>query len=687
MSIAVGIDLGTTNTVVSVVEDAVPRIVPLSTVDGLLPSVVSFLPNDEVIVGHEARARRAVDPENTIFSVKRIVGRPWGSEFVEEARAKVAFSLVEGPRQSVSVDVRGTSYGLPEISAFVLRKARAEAEKLLGDRVDRAVVTVPANFNDLQRGATKIACQLAGLDVLRILNEPTAAALAYGLALGTEERIAVFDLGGGTFDLTILDLASNVFEVVATAGDSMLGGDDIDRAIALRMASECSKAFRFDPRADTATFSRLLLAAEEVKRQLTREGEARIEIPKLVREPGAPPLTLGFSLSRAQLEQLAQPHLDRTIRVCERALATAQLTTNQIDRVILVGGSTHSPFVAQRVASFFEKEPYVSLDPDRVVALGAALQASSLDRGRSKRATAAKVGLRPIDRAHIPHAAAASAPSIFTSPVAAPLETPAPPPVSSIPGIESFGSIFATPPGTTPAADATPPLPSSTSSGRMASLVDFGDLDLPSSAPIPGLPAATAAAITPLGLGAVTAPTAAPVGASRIPTLSGLPAMSAETIAKLQGGDERLRVEGRLPLLVDVTPLGLAIETAGGYAQFLVSANTPVPCDRTMRFATGADHQTSVVVRVAQGDAARFEGNALLGEVTLAGLRAASRGLVQIDVTFAIDVSGLLHVSAKDVETGLETSAQIRLLGTRDDAADLEEMSQRQERLAEARPQ
>jgi molecular chaperone DnaK len=316
-----------------------------------------------------------------------------------------------------------------------------------------------------------------------------------------------------------------------------------------------------------------------------------------------------------------------------------------------------------------------------VVALGAALQAASLDRARSKRAAAAKGGLRPIDPAHMPRASAASVPAIFTAPAATPSPTPVPQPISSVPGLESFGSIFATPPGTTPAADVTQPLPSSSSSGRLASVVDFGDLDLPSAVPLPGLPAAGASPVTPMGLGAVNAPGMG----SRIPTLSGLPAMSAETIAKLQGGDERLRVEGRLPLLVDVTPLGLAIETAGGYAQFLVSANTPVPCDRTMRFATAADNQTSVVVRVAQGDAARFDGNALLGEVTLVGLRSASRGLVQIDVTFAIDVSGILHVSAKDVETGLETSAQIRLLGTRDDAADLEQMAKRQERFAEAR--
>jgi molecular chaperone DnaK len=657
MSIAVGIDLGTTNTVMAVVEDGLPRVVPLSPSDGLLPSVVSFLEGGEVIVGHEARARRAVDPENTIFSVKRILGRPWGHELVFDAASKMAFRIAEGPRQSVSVEARGTAYGLPEISAFVLRKAREEGEKILGDRIDKIVVTVPANFNDLQRGATKIACQLAGVEVLRILNEPTAAALAYGLALGTEERIAVFDLGGGTFDLTILDLASNVFEVVATAGDSMLGGDDLDRAIALRMASECSKSFRFDPRADTAMFSRLLLAAEEVKRTLTVQTEARIEVPGLEREPGAPPLTLGFSLSRAQLAQLAQPMLDRAVRVCERALATAQLTTKQVDRVILVGGSTRSPFVAERVAAFFEKEPYVSLDPDRVVALGAALQAASLDRGRAKRASMAKIGLRPI----------AKPPSSPPRPAADPPPTPFP----SNPSLPAIGSIFGTP------ASGAPPASASDPAVLMPSLVEFGELDLPIAAPLPGLPEAAPSLV---------APPPGAQGGNRIPTLSGLPAMSADMIAKLQGGDERLRVQGKLPLLVDVTPLGLAIETAGGYAQFLVAANTPVPCDRTMRFATAADMQTSVAVRVAQGDAPRFDGNTLLGEVTLSGLRAASRGIVRIDVTFAIDASGILNVSAKDVETGLETSAQIRLLGTRDDQADLAEMAARQERAAGARP-
>ncbi len=651
MAIAVGIDLGTTNTVFAVVDGGLPHVIPLSPDDGLLPSVVSFTRSDDVFVGHKARACRTIDPENTVFSVKRILGRPWGSPLVEEARSKVAFQLVQGPRESVSVDVRGVAYGLPEISAFVLRHARAEAEKVVGERIDRAVITVPASFNDLQRGATKIACQLAGLEVLRIVNEPTAAALAYGLALGTEERIAVFDLGGGTFDLTILDLASNVFEVVATAGDSMLGGDDIDRAIALRMASECSKSFRFDPRGDTAVFSRLLLAAEEVKRALSVDTETRVEVSGLVRDPGAPPLTMGFSLSRVQLEQLAQPYLDRTMRVCERALATAQLTTKDIDRVILVGGSTRAPVVSRRVAAFFEKEPYCSLDPDRVVALGAALQAASLDRGRARRASLGKVALRPLV-------------SASSRPVPAPLASPTP---EALPSSDPFGSVN------------TRPFPeAAASSGAIGGPSLVGSL-FSANAPASALPTVDRSDLpSPVRAPSLPPP---PVENARIPTLGWLPALSLEAAQELQAGNEGLRLGGRLPLLVDVTPLGLAVETAGGYAQFLVSANTPVPCDRTMRFATAADHQSSVVVRVAQGDSQRFDENALLGEVTLAGLRPATRGLVQIDVTFELDVSGILHVSAKDVETGLQTSAQIRLLATRDDDDDIAEMSARQERM------
>jgi molecular chaperone DnaK len=249
VAFAVGIDLGTTNTVVGAVRDGV--VSPLSPPggDSLLPSVVSFHPSGSVLVGHDAVERRMVDAANTVYSVKRLIGRPWATPEVQDARTKLPFELREGAKGSTAVTVRGESFSLPEISAFVLRQAKALAESALGHAVERAVITVPANFNDLQRAATKTAGRLAGLEVLRILNEPTAAALAYGMSALTRERVGVYDLGGGTFDVTLLDLAGNVFEVVATAGDSQLGGDDIDVLIAERMADDVLKKHRFDARA------------------------------------------------------------------------------------------------------------------------------------------------------------------------------------------------------------------------------------------------------------------------------------------------------------------------------------------------------------------------------------------------------------------------------------------------------
>src|SRR5580698_6251047 len=250
MGVAVGIDLGTTNTVVGVVRDG--RAVTLADEGGrrLIPSVVSFHPTGKVLVGEAAKERRIIDPTNTISSVKRFIGRSWDMEEVQRARQTLPFELVEGPTQGVAVVARGETYMLPEISAFVLRRAKAVAEAGLGQQVDRAVITVPANFNDLQRAATKLAGKLAGLEVLRIMNEPTAAALAYGQAAGQSERIAVYDLGGGTFDITLLDLSGNVFEVLATGGDTSLGGDDVDMLIATKMAQHILEQHRVDARTD-----------------------------------------------------------------------------------------------------------------------------------------------------------------------------------------------------------------------------------------------------------------------------------------------------------------------------------------------------------------------------------------------------------------------------------------------------
>src|SRR5260221_6269814 len=250
MGLAVGIDLGTTNTVVAAVRDGVASVLRDADGQGLLPSVVSFHPSGSVVVGRPALERRLIDAPNTIYSVKRLIGRSWDSPEVQQARGKLPFELRQGPNGATLVATRGEPLSLPEVSAFVLRRAKAIAEQALGDRVERAVITVPANFNDLQRAATKTAGRLADLEVLRILNEPTAAALAYGPQSTTQERVAVYDLGGGTFDVTLLDLAGNVFEVLATAGDTALGGDDVDVLIAEQMADDLLKKHRFDARAD-----------------------------------------------------------------------------------------------------------------------------------------------------------------------------------------------------------------------------------------------------------------------------------------------------------------------------------------------------------------------------------------------------------------------------------------------------
>src|SRR5580693_5412501 len=265
----VGIDLGTTNTVVACVRGGRVHVLADDQGRRLLPSVVSFHPGGDVLVGQPAKERRVVDARNTIASVKRLIGRAWDSGEIKRARQRFAFELKEGPGQGPLVVARGQEYTLPEISAFVLKRAKVLAEKALGEMVDRAVITVPANFNELQRAATKVAGRVAGLDVLRIINEPTAAALAYGLGRTVKERIAIYDFGGGTFDCTLLDLSGNVFEVLATAGDTFLGGDDLDLAIAERMAEAFLHTHRYDPRADKQVFERFRAAAEALKIELS----------------------------------------------------------------------------------------------------------------------------------------------------------------------------------------------------------------------------------------------------------------------------------------------------------------------------------------------------------------------------------------------------------------------------------
>ena len=384
MSVAIGIDLGTTNTVIAAVQNGRAVTLPDDNGEKLLPSLVSFHPSGTVLVGQAAAPRRLVDAENTVFSVKRLIGRNWSNQEVQQARTRFPFELVEGAKESVLVKARGETYALPEISAFVLRRAKALAERALGDEVTHAVITVPANFNDLQRASTKVAGKLAGLEVLRILNEPTAAALAYGQLMGKSERIAIYDLGGGTFDITVLDLSGAVFEVLATGGDSALGGDDIDSLIADRMADAFIRAHRFDARANRESMGRLRIYAERLKCALSVESIATVALEGVGIGEGGRSLSLDFTMDREELEEVAGPLLGRTLEVARTTLQAAGLRESDIDKTILVGGATRMPLVPVLAQSFFQKPPSQRVNPDEVVALGAAMQAYALAAAKNR---------------------------------------------------------------------------------------------------------------------------------------------------------------------------------------------------------------------------------------------------------------------------------------------------------------
>jgi molecular chaperone DnaK len=737
------------------------------------------------------------------------------------------------------VVARGETYTLPEISAFVLRKAKSVAEAALGTTVDRAVITVPANFNDLQRAATKVAGRVAGLEVMRILNEPTAAALAYGYGRASAERVAVYDFGGGTFDVTLLDLSNNVFEVLATAGNTFLGGDDLDLAIAERMAELLVAQHRIDARADLQIFERLRASAELIKHQLSVDNEARLTVHEVGHGTGGKPVHFEFSMTRGELERLAAPIVDRTFDVCREALGIARLSTNDFDSVLVVGGSTRIPLVQRRVEEFFKKPLRGNINPDEVVAIGAAIQAAALS-GAEKRRSAIPPAPSPAARTTQPNVSDAARARPATQP-------PGPRPrFESSPAIPSTQPFFgrahqATQPGLQPGGSVRPPgltsestlgalgkapsnappmggtlgglgprqrvktgpglgpeasrvvggptLASASEEARSAREALNDELGLPLvGAPIPPAPAPLkptldarqiaqkfgnlpgtaqparreeSVAIT-LGDGdfvelesapihpvlpglsprssqpppaldedalpmpevpddEITRVGSSPRAASPIsgdtllgapkapyvptPAIGSYPAafapptpfapppppaplpppvppqatQLAQTAAPVLGGYEPVpasRSGPPIPLLIDVTPLTLAVETVNGFCDSIIERNTQVPCERERVFVTAADHQTLVRVRISQGESSRFGENTLLGEVELSGLSPAPRGEVQIAVSFSLDTNGMLNVSAKEVATGRATSAQVRLVAL-PEAGDIARMTQR----------
>jgi molecular chaperone DnaK len=515
----VGIDLGTSNSVVSAIVDGEAVVIPDHEGNKIQPSVVSFLPDGRTIVGRQAKSRMAIDPLNTVYSAKRLIGRPFHAPEINLALTKYAYQIVKGEDGNPRTFVRGRHYRIEEIQAIILRHMKQLAENYLGEPVTRAVITVPANFNDAQRQATKMAGEIAGLEVLRILNEPTAAALAYGYDQNLRERIAVYDLGGGTFDITILELRDNVFEVLATAGDTFLGGDDFDHRISQLIVEEFSRRFDYDMASAPGAMQRLKAVSERLKTTLSSERAATATVKQMV--PGSSaPSSLDFTLNRTRFDEVCGDIVQQTFVVCDEALKLAALTSAEVERLVLVGGSTRVPLVRSMVQHYFFKEPLTDVNPDEVVAVGAAIYAHGLEE--------------------------------------APTTT-----------FEELGSS------------------------------DYS--------------VATGA-----------------------------------------------------PLLIDVTPHALGIQTIGGFCDIIVERNSSIPLRATRTFSTSRDGQTQVKLQVLEGDSRQAADNRPLGRLTLQGLQSAPRGVVQIDVTFEIDTDGLLNVTARDKASGLVQKAQLSIAGTVD---------------------
>jgi molecular chaperone DnaK len=641
-----GIDLGTTNSVVAVAKGDKVEVLPDAEGNKLFPSVVSFHPSGSVLAGYPARERRLVDAANTIYSIKRLIGRPFRSEEVRRARERFPFTFQEGPTGGPLVVARGETYTLPEISAFVLRGVRAQAEEALREPCRRAVVTVPANFNELQRSATKAAGRVAGLEVLRILNEPTAAALAYGCGAGNKrERVAVYDLGGGTFDLTILELAGDVFEVVATAGDTFLGGDDIDVLVADEMVASLLAQYRYDARGDLQAYERLRAAGEWAKCQLSTTDDVELTVEEIGYAAGGASIDLRFSLSRTHLEAIAAPLITRTFDVCEEAMRMSNLRPTQIDQVILVGGSSRMPSVRRMVADYFGREPLANIDPDLVVAQGAAIQGASLsaqpEAAQDSPTAIGRVALRKMPRSSL-----AAQDHVAAGPAFQPKRAPT---VMGMPQPSRAAMLGAHPDhvelpslgGDTLTID---PLLDSIDDEQTA--VSDGTIELDS--------------LQDLERPSRVHNDHAGVDLDQDPVL--------ETIA--------LPPSAQAPLLLDVTPQTLRIETVAGYTEVIIERNAAIPVEQSRVFITSQDFQDTVRARVCQGESRKLVENQELGSVELTNLKPTARGKTKIEVTFVMDADGTLQVRAKDLGTGSEQSIRIDLVG----AVQPEEIARMQQR-------
>ena len=504
----IGIDLGTTNSCVAVIEGDAPKVVVNEEGDRTTPSVVGFVEGDMPLVGEVARRQSVVKPKETIYSVKRFIGSKYDE--VKEAADAMPFDVVRASNGEVQIDINGKKYSPPELSAKVLLKLKRAAEKYLGETVSEAVITVPAYFNDSQRQATKDAGKIAGLEVKRIINEPTAAALAYGLDKSEEEVIAVYDFGGGTFDISILEVSSEMVEVLSTAGDTRLGGDNIDEKLIEFLAQDFKKESGIDVTSDAMAMQRLKEATEKAKKELSSTVQTNINLPFLTADATGPK-HLNTTLTRSKFESLIEAIVEKTFASCKQALKDSKKSVGDINQVVLVGGSTRIPKVIEDVSKFFDRKPHQGVNPDEVVALGAAVQGGVL-------------------------------------------------------------------------------------SGEVSSM-----------------------------------------------------------------------------LLLDVTPLSLGIETLGAVTTVLIPRNTTIPAQKSEIFSTADNNQTVVDVHVLQGERQMAPDNRTLGKFQLSGMPPAPRGVPQIEVTFDINVDGILNVTAKDKATDKEQKITITSAGGLD-KSDIERM-------------
>ncbi len=686
----IGIDLGTANSCVAVVQDG--RAVVLS--DGTnrtVPSCVAFADGQE-IVGHAARRQMVTDPRNTVASVKRLMGHPFESPGVETARSRAPYPIVEGEGGSVILEVGGRQLTPVEVSTRVLGCIKEVAAAALGHEVTRAVISVPAHFNDVQRKATKLAAEQAGLEVIRLINEPTAAAFAYGYRKGEDFTLAVYDLGGGTFDITVMTARGDAFEVIATDGNSYLGGDDFDYAVAEWLREEFKEEFGHDLKDDETALLRLKEAAERAKVELSDTAEARLDLPFLTQLPDGSRPNFTRTLTRARITELVMPLVQRTLELCGRCLEEAKVGVAALDEVLLVGGQTRMPVVRDLVKKFFNKEPRRDINPDEAVALGAALYGYSFcadslreeaeDAAEDAFAVAMKgteVARQVVDgigqlggqvrnlpelRERLNELLAEAGDDDAPTPKNAAL-LKSPEASFDLSGQGALPGLRKTPeddlptasalPGRRRAGDADLPQALSDLRGELTDLSKkaqqaIGALaaEVQKEAPAAGDPDTVARGVEQLSQ---------QLSAQVSERLEGAREKSEEAAGLLEQADEH--AQARRVELIDITSLALGIASVSDLFTVLIEHNSPVPTEKKRVFTTNQENQSEVHIRVRQGRALKASQNQLLGEFVLEGIEPAPRMAPKIEVTFAIDENGILSVSARDQGSDQERSIRV----------------------------